>query len=138
MKSLTFAKANELSDLATARNNEYRSRHPSGQIWSGQDLKELVKEPESLESIAFKEKIRSLTKEESLDAVALMYVGRGDCLEEENQEDPKSIREVFGIHHKSFSNDSHADLTEKLLSKGAAIHEYLDIGAGRVIAAFDN
>lgn len=138
MKNLTFEKANELADLAAVRNNEYRSRHPSGQIWGGQELKDLVREPESAESAAFKEKVRSLTKEESLDAVALMYVGRGDYLEKENHEDPKSIREAFDIHHESFSNEPHAKLTEKLLSKGAAIHEYLDVGAGRVIAAFAN
>ncbi|MDH1632710.1 DUF3775 domain-containing protein [Pseudomonas mosselii] len=129
MKHLTVEKAKQLADLAEERHAEYRKRHPGGIVGSG-DLKALILERESLEATAFRDAVKNLSEEESRDAVALMYVGRGDYMEGDYS--PSTVQETFDGHVKTFSKDSKAELTGILLSKTAVMHRYLDDGIKRV------
>lgn len=134
MKSLSFEKALKLTDLAEKKNAEYRQRHPGGGIIEATDLRALIFEPESPEAIAFREAVTSLSKDEAIDAVALMYVGRGDYLDGDHGAD--AVRKAFELHHDSFARDSHDQLTGVLMSKTAVIHNYLRAGSDRLRIAY--
>lgn len=133
MKNLSLDKAIKLAKLAHAKHAAYREKNPAGGIWESSDLGRLMFEPDSAEATAFKEQVRSLTKEESVDAVALMYVGRGDYVEDDSA---KSVRAAFEMHRETFSHSAHDELTEKLLSKEAVMHRYLEDGIAKVDPAF--
>jgi hypothetical protein len=134
MKDLTLAKAANLARLAEKRHAEYRERHPGGGIVSSTDLRDLVFEPESEEAAAYRVAVENLTKAEAQDAVALMYVGRGDHLDEEQS--LESVRDAFEGHHHFASADSREQLIDTLLSKTAVMHRYLKNGIDRVRDAF--
>ncbi|MGP5106714.1 DUF3775 domain-containing protein [Pseudomonas helleri] len=134
MQSLSFKKALELTDLAEKKNAEYRQRRPAGGIIESTDLKELLFEPESAEAAEFKKAVISLSRDEAVDAVALMYVGRGDYLDGDHS--AEAVRKAFDLHHDSFAQQSHEQLTSVLMSKTAVIHDYLRFGADRLKNAF--
>lgn len=129
MQHLSIEKAKQLADLASERNAEYTKRHPGGIVSSG-DLGALIRERESQEAIAFRGAIKDLSESEARDAVALMYVGRGDYMEGDHSVD--SVRTTFNDHVQTFSRDTKEQLTEILLSKTAVMHRYLNDGIDRV------
>lgn len=130
MKHLTTEKASQLADLAEKRHAEYRERNPGGKIVGSGDLKDLILVPESAEALAFRLAVNELTESEARDAVALMYVGRGDYLEDDHS--PEKVSSTFDGHVESFSKDSKDQLTGVLLSKAAVMHRYLKDGIDRV------
>ena len=133
MKHLSLAKAAVLADLADKRYDESRRNH-SGGVVSSKDLASLVLRDETEEARAFRLQVERLTKQEALDAVALMYVGRGDHLNGDFS--PASVEKAFNGFLDLFSKDDHGILTDKLLEKTAVMHRYLAEGIARVRHAF--
>lgn len=133
MKYLTLAKAQILADLATKRFNEYRERNPGG-IVSSNDLASLVLRDETEEARAFRLQVESLTEVEARDAVALMYVGRGDHLDGDYS--AASVQKAFQGFLDLFSKDSHDQLKGTLLEKTAVMHRYLADGIERIRREF--
>ncbi|MFK3943540.1 hypothetical protein ACI2KC_17970 [Pseudomonas monteilii] len=134
MKDLSLAKASELADLASKKYEEYCRTNKPG-ISGGQDLVDsMLGEFKSEEAKAYRNAVLALSVPEARDAVALMYVGRGDHLDDELSTD--SAREAFLHHHQMSSMDSFDQLTDVLLDKGLRMHRYLKDGTERVRQAF--
>lgn len=134
MKHLSITKATAIARLAADSHEEYRQRHPGQGVIGAGELKDLIREPESREEVAFKDALCALSDGELLDLVALMIVGRGDHVE--NPEDPESIRSAFEGHAHTFSKDTHEQLLDYIFGKSAAIHRYLAQGVEQVGYAF--
>ncbi|NNA56350.1 DUF3775 domain-containing protein [Pseudomonas koreensis] len=132
MKHLSLVKAQTLADLAAIRFNEYRERNPGG-IVSSTDFASLVLRDETKEARDFRLQVESLSDVEARDAVALMYIGRGDHLEGDYS--PASVKKAFDGFLGLFSKDSHDQLTGTLLEKTAVMHRYLADGIKRVRGA---
>lgn len=133
MKDLSLKKASELAKLAEAKYEEYCKTHKPG-ISGGQELYDLIMEPESEEAKRYRIAVQALSLDEARDAVALMYVGRGDYLDDASS--VESARQAFLSHHQASSKDTFDQLTTTLLGKGLRMHRYLKDGAERVRQAF--
>jgi hypothetical protein len=130
MNNLNINKAATIATLALASHEEYRQRHPGSRVIGSGELKDLVFEPDSQEELAFKAAMNALSDDELRDLVAVMYVGRGDHVDD--PEDPASIRKAFDGHVRSCSMDNREQLIDVLSGKGAVIHRYLAQGLERV------
>lgn len=133
MKDLSLKKTSELTKLAEAKYEAYCKTHKPG-ISGGQELYELIMEPESEQAKQYRIAVQALSLDEARDAVALMYVGRGDYLDDDRS--IESARQAFLSHHEASSKDSLDQLTTTLLGKGLRMHRYLKDGAERVRQAF--
>jgi hypothetical protein len=129
MQSLSFEKAGQIKDLAVTYVDAYRADHKEGPL-GGQDLAALVLAEDIPEWKAFKTALLSLSLPELKDLVALMYVGRGDHVENEN--DPANIRAAFEGHRARLDRDDQDSLTTIVHGKNARFHGYFERGITRM------
>jgi hypothetical protein len=134
MKNLSISSATIIARLANDSHEKYKQEHPGSRVIGSGELKELIMERDSEEQVALREAINELSTPELMDLVALMYVGRGDYVEDLANAD--SVREAYASHLNSVSQDSRQNLLDILGGKGAAIHRYLAQGLERVRFAF--
>lgn len=126
MDSLNFEKAGQIKDLAVAYVAAYRENDKSESL-GGQDLAALVFAPDIPEWTAFKTALNALSVPELKDLVALMYVGRGDHVDDLNS--PTDIRKAFKGHREMVERDSQDSLTSIVYGKNARFHDYFDLAS---------
>lgn len=129
MDSLNFEKAGQIKDLAVAYVAAYRENNKE-EIFGGQDLAALVFAPEIPEWTAFNTALNSLSLPELKDLVALMYVGRGDHIDDVNN--PANIRKAFEGHRAMVERDTQDSLISIVHGKNARFHDYFDRGIARL------
>lgn len=129
MDSLNFQKAGQIKDLAIAYVAAYRENDKSESL-GGKDLAALVFAPDIPEWTAFKTALNALSVPELKDLVALMYVGRGDHVDDMSS--PTDIRKAFKGHREMVERDSQDSLTSIVYGKNARFHDYFDRGIARM------
>ncbi|WP_212625051.1 DUF3775 domain-containing protein [Pseudomonas sp. PP3] len=134
MQHLSIPKAATIARLAANSHEAYLKRHPGKRVIGSSELKSLIREPDSDDQVAFEGALRALSADELLDLVALMCVGRGEYVE--NSEDQKSILSAFARHLHAFSKGTHEQLLDYISGNEAVIHRYLAQGLERVEIAF--
>ena len=123
-RNLSQVRANEILRLADA---SFQSESEFGQeFYDADDIIRRLSEPPRPERAALLDELDSLSHSEALDLVGIMYVGRGDYIDVE--EDSVQVVEAFNAQLSDFARQSSDDLVRICAEKDLAFHIYLRKG----------
>lgn len=123
-KNLSIARANHILSLADRSFEALPDREP--RVIGAGELLDRMREPERPERRALLDELDTLTQREALDLVAIMYVGRGDYIED--SQDGQQVLDAFNAQLRDFAGDDVDSLIEACAGKDLAFHRYLRRG----------
>lgn len=122
--NLSLDRAHHILRLA---DESFRTEERSGKsVFDPEELMELLSEPPRPERAALLDELGNLTHAEALDLVGIMYVGRGDYVEDEAN--AQQVADAFNAQLSTFSLDSVENLVQICAGKDLVFHQYLRRG----------
>lgn len=121
MKHLSNDIASSIAKLAEAS-----FRFDQASPATGEAVIEQILAPASEPRQALLDALDALSQPEAVELVALMYVGRGDLVEDRGNK--LHARRAFQVHVNDFSSRNKDDLAFICAEKDSVLHEYLNNG----------
>ncbi len=125
--SLSQVRANQILTLADQSFAAHMADAPEGGLEYGstEALERMFREP-AAERKALLNALDELSHPEALDLIAIMYVGRGDYIEDSH--DVVQVKAAFNIQSRDFQGREVSELVSICAEKDLAFHEYLRRG----------
>lgn len=125
MNHLKNEKAQYIAELAEASFNFDQAKE-AGVAYDSDDFIERILAPASKPRQALLDELDTLSQAEAVELVALMYVGRGDYIDDQN--DKGQVMHAFQTQVDDFSSREAEQLTHICAEKDLVLHRYLKEG----------